>query len=110
MGCMEHSVLYKASELSPEDRRTVEVLLGQPLDGSEFVTVKVSTGTILQEALTGQAADDAFQAWMKRVDETAKRVQGVPEEASDHFITHRLNERFGSANGRSFEVHSSMYP
>ena len=83
---MQSSVIYKASELSPEARRAAELLLGHGLDGDEMVSVRASNGRLIQEALTGQPREGAFQSFIARVDKTASRAGGVPEPEIDAAI------------------------
>lgn len=77
---MQSSVIYKASELSPEERRAAEILLGHGLEEDEMVSVRASKGRFIKEGVTGQARDATFQKLFERIDITAKRAEGVSEE------------------------------
>lgn len=77
---MQSSVIYKASDLSPEERRAAEILLGHGLEEDELVSVRTSKGHLIREAVTGQAREDTFQKLFERIDTTAKRAEGVSEE------------------------------
>ena len=83
---MQSSVIYKAGDLSPEERRAAEVLLGHRLDEDEMVSVSASKGQLLREARTGQARDDTFQKLFERIDNTAARAKSVSEEEVDAAI------------------------
>jgi hypothetical protein len=83
---MQKSVIYQAHELSPEMRRAAEVLLGGTLDEDEMITVRASKGRILKEAPTGEVREDAFRRLFGRIDQTAKRSEGVREEDVDAAI------------------------
>ena len=83
---MQSSVIYKASGLSLEERRAAEVLLGHCLSEDEMVSVRSSKGKLIEEALTGQPREDAFQSLFERIDTTASRAHGVTEEEIDAAI------------------------
>jgi hypothetical protein len=83
---MQKSVIYQARELSPEMRRAAEVLLGGALDADEMITVRTSKGRLLKEAPTGEVREEAFRRLFDRIDQTAKRAEGVPEEDIDAAI------------------------
>ena len=69
---MQSSVIYKASERSPEERRAAEILLGHGLEEDELVSVRASKGQLIKEAVTGLTREDTFQRLFERVDTTAK--------------------------------------
>jgi hypothetical protein len=91
------SSVHKASDLSPDLRRAVEALLGRALEKDESVSVRAFRGEIIKQAPTGEAREEAFRRLRGRIDETAKRAHGVPEdeidaaidEATDHVRHHR---------------------
>ena len=83
---MQSSVIYKASDLSAEERRAAEVLLGHRLEGDEMVSVRTSRGQLLKEASTGQAREDAFQKLFERIDTTAARAKGAGDDEVDAAI------------------------
>ncbi len=41
---------------------------------------------LIKEAVTGQAREEAFQKIFERIDATAKRAEGVPDEEVDAAI------------------------
>ena len=91
------SASYKACDLSPESRRVVEALLGRSLDENENVSVRAFRGNLVKPAPTGDAREEAFHRLRARIDETARRAEGVPEkeidaaidEAADYVRHHR---------------------
>lgn len=80
------SSLHKACDLSPDQRRALESLLGRSLDADEMVSVRTSKGQILKEAVTGDAREETFRNLFDRIERTARRVEGVPEEEVDAAI------------------------
>jgi hypothetical protein len=70
----------------------VENLLGRSLQENEAISINV-----YQPAPTGQAREEASRRLLERIDRTAARAQGVPEdeieaaldEAVDHVRHHR---------------------
>jgi hypothetical protein len=80
------NAIYKAHDLSPDYRRVVEALLGRGLDENESVIVRAFGGNIVQPAPTGKDRDEAFRRLRARIDETAQRADGVPEEEIDAAI------------------------
>jgi len=83
---MQSSVIYRASDLSPEERRAAEILLGHGLEENELVSVRASKGQLIKEAVTGQAREEAFLKLFERIDTTAKRSEGVSEEEVNEAI------------------------
>ncbi len=83
---MQRSVIYRASDLSPEERRAAEILLGHGLEEGELVSVRASKGQLIKEAVTGQAREEAFLKLFERIDTTAKRAEGVSEEEVNEAI------------------------
>ena len=80
------NAIYRARDLSPEYRRVVEALLGRDLDENENVSVRAFSGNIIQAAPTGKDRDEAFRRLRARIDETAKRAEGVTETEIDAAI------------------------
>ncbi len=80
------SSLHRARDLSADQRRAVESLLGRHLDEDEMVSVRTSKGQLLKEALTGDAREEAFRNLLDRIKRTARQVEGVPEEEIDAAI------------------------
>jgi hypothetical protein len=83
---MQKIAIHKASDLSHDLRRAAEALLGQALEEDETVVLRASKGYIVSEGLTGDAREQAFRRLFERIDKTAKRADGVPEEEIDAAI------------------------
>ena len=89
--------IYKASDLAPDLRRAAEALLGRSLQEDESISVHAFKGGLIQQAPSGQARSEAFLRLRDRIDETAKRANGVPDgevdaaidEAVDYVRHHR---------------------
>ena len=89
---MQNGALCKVAELPAEARHAVESLLGRSLQEDEAISINV-----YQPAPTGQAKEAASQRLFQRIDQTAARAQGVPEdeieaaidEAADYVRHHR---------------------
>lgn len=91
------SSIRRARDLSPDQRQTLEAMLGRVLQEDECVSVRAFKGTIVKPAPTGEARDEAYRRLRARIDETAKRAEGVPEEEIDaaideaaEYVRHRL--------------------
>ena len=86
-----NGALRKVVELSPDTRHAMETILGRSLREDEAISISV-----YKPAPTGRAREDASRRLLDRVDETAKRVQGLPDqeindaidEAVDHVRHH----------------------
>lgn len=87
---MQSSVIYKASDLSPDERRAAEVLLGHRLEDDEMISVRASKVRLQKEALTGQARDAAFEKLIERIDKTAARAKDVSDAEVDAAIDEAL--------------------
>lgn len=83
---MEKSVVYQARNLSPEERRAAEVLLGGTLGEDDLVSIRTSKGRILKHAPTGAAREDAFRQLFGSLDRMANRAAGSPEAEIDALI------------------------
>ena len=87
------SVLHKASELPPDVRQVVGRLLGRPLDPEEYISL---TAYRPHQAPAGDERAELIQRFQARIDQTAAKLEGVPEaeldalidEAADH-VRHR---------------------
>ena len=77
---MQSSVIYRASELTAEERQAAAVLLGHDLGEDEMVSVRVSKGRLLHEGVTGEARQAAFGRLWERVEQTAQRSEGTPDD------------------------------
>jgi len=82
----------KAGELSPEERRTVEGLLGRKLEEDETVSIRASKGLVLKEAPSGEARKAAFRRFIERVDDTAKRPIDVSESEIEAAIDEAITQ------------------
>ena len=83
---MANGVLHKVGELPADARHAVEAILGRPLRGDEAVAVNV-----YKPAPTGAARDEASRRLRERIDKTAHKAQGTPEEidaAIDEAVDH----------------------
>lgn len=91
------SMFRKANELSDDERRAVEGLLGRKLEADETVSIRASKGVVVKEAPTGKARDEAFARFLSRADETAQTAQQVAdadiESAIDDAVTHVRRSR-----------------
>ena len=72
---MRKGVLHPVTELSAETRHAVESLLGRSLQEQEAICVNV-----YQPAPTGPAREEASRRLLERIDRTAARAEGVPED------------------------------
>lgn len=81
---MRSNVIYKARDLSLEERRAAEILLGHWLEEEEeLVSVRSSKGTLSKVGLTGEARREAFQEFFDLSDRISKRADGIPDEEID---------------------------
>lgn len=83
---MQKSAVFSASELSPELKRAVEALLGQPLEGNETVSLRVEKDSLFKEAPIDRSRENAFRLFLDRADRTAGSVADVPEKEVDEAI------------------------
>ena len=89
---MQNGTLCKVTELPAEARHLVEALLGRSLQEDEAISINV-----YQPVPTGQAREEASRRLFQRIDQTAARAQGVPDdeieaaidEAADYVRRHR---------------------
>ena len=88
---MENGQLHKVTELAPDTRHAVELMIGRPLREDELVSIGV-----FKPAPTGQAREEANRRLFERINKTAQRAPGVPDseieaaidEAVDHVRHH----------------------
>lgn len=83
--------IHKACDLSPELRRAAEALLGRALQEDENISVRAFRGNIVKQAPLGEAREQAFRRLRARIDETARRAEGVPEAEIDAAIDEASN-------------------
>jgi hypothetical protein len=83
---MQNTVMHKARDLSPDERRMVETLLGRAVQEDENISLRAFRGDVIKLAPTGQARENAYRRLRKRIDDTAQRTRGVPEEEIDAAI------------------------
>jgi hypothetical protein len=78
---MQNGALRKVAELSADMRHAMEGILGRSLQEDEAVSI-----TTYKLAPQGKAREEASGHLLKRIDKTAQRVEGVPEEQIDAAI------------------------
>ena len=88
---MQSGVVHQARDLAPDLRRAVETLLGRALQEDETVSVRAFKGSVLKEAPSGNARDEAYRRLVDRIDRTAKRAEGVPGEEVDAVIDEAID-------------------
>lgn len=84
------TVVSNARDLTPEQRKAAEVLLGRSLAEDETVSVRAYAGHIIKPALVGPERDKMFREWMALIDETAARAKHVPESEIDDAINEAI--------------------
>ena len=83
---MEKSIVLRPTEMSPEQRRAAEVLLGAAVAEDETVFVRAAKGQVIQSAPRGEARKEAFRLLLDRIDRTAQRAAHVPDAEIDAAI------------------------
>ena len=83
---MQNTVMHRARDLSPDERRMVETLLGRAVQEDENISLRAFRGDVIKVAPTGQVREDAYRRLRKRIDDTARRTESVPEEEIDAAI------------------------
>ena len=78
---MHNGALRKAAELPPDTRHAMESIIGRSLLEDEVIAINV-----YRPAPSGQAREDASRQLLERIDKTAQRGRGVPEEEIDAAI------------------------
>jgi hypothetical protein len=78
---MQNGALRKVAELPPDTRRAMESILGRSLREDEAISINV-----YKPAPTGQVREEVTQRLLERVDKTAARAKGRPEEEIDAAI------------------------
>ena len=78
-------MLYHVKDLSPDQKLTVEALLGRPVSQEETVSVKaIAPGTIVASNLSPEQrkrALEGLQGYFQKVDVNRKAVSEAEEEA-----------------------------
>ncbi len=78
-------MLHPVKDLSPEDRRAIENLLGRPLDEDESVSIKsIRPSAIIPPSLTPEERKEAVKKlhqYFAKVDAQRKPVSAEEEEA-----------------------------
>jgi hypothetical protein len=72
---LENAVLRKVTELPADARHAMEHILGRSLREDESISINV-----YRPSPTGQARQEASRRLLERIDKTAQRASGVPEE------------------------------
>ncbi len=78
---MHDGALRKVAELSLDTRLAMERIIGRSLLEDEVIAINV-----YKPAPSGQAREDASRRLLERIDQTAQRAKGVPEEEIDAAI------------------------
>jgi hypothetical protein len=78
---MQNGALRRVTELSADTRHAIEDILGRSLRDHEVVSI-----TTYRLAPQGKAREEASRHLLERIDKTAERVAGVPEEQIDPAI------------------------
>jgi hypothetical protein len=78
---MQNGALRRVTELSADTRHAMEGILGRPLQEDEAVSINT-----YKLAPQGKAREEASAHLLKRIDKTARRLEGVPEEQVDSAI------------------------
>ena len=78
---MQSGALRKVAELSADTRHAMESILGRSLQEDEAVAINT-----YKLAPTGRVREEASGRLLERIDKTAQRVAGVPEEQIDAAI------------------------
>lgn len=78
---MPNGALRKVVELSPDARHAMESMLGRALRDDEAISVNV-----YKPAPTSAARDEASRRLRARIDETARKAQGIQESEIDSAI------------------------
>ena len=84
---MHNGALRKVAELPPDTRQAMENIIGRSLLEDEVIAINV-----YKPAPSGQAREDASRLLLERIDKTAQKAKGVPEEeinaAIDEAVDH----------------------
>ena len=92
-----HNSAYKAHDLSADQRRVLEALLGRAIGEDETVTVRASPGSVIREAPAGEKREEVFRRLDTYAEEMGQRVKGVPEEELstliDEAVMHARSQR-----------------
>ena len=83
---MKDGALRKVSELPPDTRHAMENIIGRSLREDEAISIHV-----YKPAPRGKAREDASRRLLERIDKTAQKAQGIPEEEIDAAIDEAAN-------------------
>ena len=78
---MHDGALRKVAELPRDTRLAMESIIGRSLLEDEVIAINV-----YKPAPSGQARDEASRRLLERIDKTAQRAEGIPEEEIDAAI------------------------
>ena len=84
---MQRTTIHKVRDLTSDERRMLESLVGGTFDEDETVIVRCSKGQVIKDAPSGEERDVAFRRLAGRIDETSARAAGVPENDIDAAIS-----------------------
>ena len=71
---MQNGALHRVTELTPDTRHAMEIIIGRSLREDEAIAVNV-----FKPAPTGQAREEASRRLMERIDRTAQKARGISE-------------------------------
>jgi hypothetical protein len=81
-------MVHHVKDLSPNQRVTIESLLGRTLSDEESLTIRPAR--ILKDAPVGDERIQAFSRYQNHLDLLADRVKDVPEDEIDAAIDEAL--------------------
>ena len=84
---MYDGALRKVTELPTDTRHAMESILGRSLLEDEVIAINV-----YKAAPNGQAREEASRRLLERIDKTAQRATGVPEEEIDAAIDEAVDQ------------------
>lgn len=89
---MPTSTIHKASELSPDERRTVERLLGRKLEEDETFGLSAPVGKIVKEAPRGAEREAGGRELIEHVRSMSAQTSDVAEEELNALIDEAFRE------------------
>ena len=78
---MQNGAVLRVAELALDARHAMESIIGRPLQEDEAIAVNV-----FNPAPTGQARKEASWRLLERIDRTAQKARGIPEQEIDAAI------------------------
>ncbi len=88
---MQNGALRKVGELPTDTRQAMERIIGRSLGEDEAISINV-----YKPAPSGEAREEASRRLLERIDKTAQKARGIPneeidaaiDEAADHIRHH----------------------